>query len=276
MTVYQFYDPQPVLLNLAGIGPIPNGKIYFYEIGTTTPADTWSNYAKGDAYLNANPVLLDSSGRPSTEIWLDGEYTVAVFDGDDVPINTFDMRPAADDAASIPIPEDDEYLGGDGAAYIAKKYRGLPDPTGLIGYFPVSDGEGYVMTPTPEPPVIPEPEIVITTTPNKSFQAGVSDSTTKYFVQVGTGSAPASGSQNTSASVVFPTAFAELWHVSVTQKHNGVTANSSVPSQSNTTESTTGFTTRFSTNENSASSEWNIINSVPFSWMAVGTRTVTP
>lgn len=276
MTVYQFYDPQPVFQNLAGIDPIPNGRVYFYGLGTTTPKDTWSNYAKGAPYLNSNPVLLDSSGRPSTEIWLDGAYTVRVDDGDGVTINTFDMRPAADDSASIPIPGDDQYLGGDGSAYIAKTYRGLPDPTGLVGYYPLSDGEGYVMTPKPEAPVIPDPEIVITATPNKSFRAGVSDSTTKYFEQFGTGSAPASGNQNTTVDIVFPVEFAELWQVSVTQKHNGVTSNGTIPTHSNTAESATGFSARFSTNDNSGNSAWNIINPVPFSWVARGTITVAP
>ena len=151
----------------------------------------------------------------------------------------------------------------------------FPDPSGSAGYILGTDGSNIFWTPQQEIPEPAEPNIVVDGTAN-TFQAGVSDDTTKYFVQTGTGSAPASGSQNTSVSVVFPTAFTELWHVSVMQKHNGVTANSSVPSQSNTTESATGFTVRFSTNENSANSEWNIINSVPFSWMAVGTRTVAP
>lgn len=264
MTVYQFYNPQPVLLNLPGIGPIPNGKVYFYELGTTTPKDTWSDYATGAPVLNSNPVLLDSSGRPSTEIWLDGEYSVKVDDGDDVTIDTFDMRPAADDAASIPIPEEDEYLGGDGSAYIAKTYRGMPDPTGLVGYVPVSDGEGYIMQPLPEAP--PAPEIPIANPSVSIVKVGT------MMFQLGTGTVPAaSGSKTSSVNITFAEAFTGT--PTVFPKNStpgGSTSSGACAVLVSSSESTTGATITANIPDDDSRTEWKLGNATNFSYVAIG------
>jgi hypothetical protein len=55
--------------------PIPGAKLYFYETGTTTPLDTFSDEALENA--NTNPVVADGSGRFGA-IYLDTEnaYTV--------------------------------------------------------------------------------------------------------------------------------------------------------------------------------------------------------
>jgi len=66
----RFINPVPQYLNSAG-DPIVSGEMYFYEIGSTTPKDTYL-----DAELTipaANPVLLDADGRlPDT--YLSGSY----------------------------------------------------------------------------------------------------------------------------------------------------------------------------------------------------------
>ena len=41
--------------------PLSGGKIYFYEVGTSTPVDTYSNIDGSSA--NTNPVILDSRGN---------------------------------------------------------------------------------------------------------------------------------------------------------------------------------------------------------------------
>ena len=278
MSAFQFVNPAPLFFNIPGTAPIgTGGNLHFYDEGTTNPRDTWSDPDLDISHLNPNPVPLDASGRSTVAIWLDGDYTVVLRDSLGDLVWSRPVRSDVIAGLSIPTLVADYIMSNDGSnlAWIDPIGALFPDPAGSAGYILGTDGSNIFWTPQQEIPEPAEPDIVVDDTAN-TFQAGVSDDTTKYFVQTGAGSAPASGSQNTSVSVVFPTAFTELWHVSVTQKHNGVTANSSVPSQSNTTESATGFTVRFSTNENSANSEWNIINSVPFSWMAVGTRTVAP
>ena len=66
--------------------PLALGKIYFYEAGTTTPKDTYTTQA-GDTE-NANPVILDASGRAS--IWGTGSYKEVVKTSADVLISTKD------------------------------------------------------------------------------------------------------------------------------------------------------------------------------------------
>jgi hypothetical protein len=271
---YQSYNPAPVWMDLAGIANIPGGSIQFYEIGgTTTPKATYSAFSGGVA--NSNPVLLDSSGRANTEVWLDGDYTVVVRNADSVAVDTFDMRSPTDNAAVVPVPGDDEYLGGDGVDFIPKTYRGLPDPTGLVGYFPLSDGEGYVMTLLPDAPVIPDPEIVITTTPNKSVQIGVSDDTTKFLTQYGSDSVGPSGTKTVTDSVVFPTAFsAAPWFVDVVPTSGQAATDGAYVTWHVTSISTTGFTVTFNIPDDDSRPEWQIGNTINYIWKAEGTVVV--
>ena len=63
------------------VRPLVGGKVYFYEAGTTTPKDTYTD-ATG-LVSNTNPVILDARGE--ADIWLgDGAYKMVVTDEDDV------------------------------------------------------------------------------------------------------------------------------------------------------------------------------------------------
>lgn len=66
--------------------PLAGGKVYFYEAGTTTPKNTYTDQTGGVA--NANPVILDSAGRAS--IWGTGSYKEVVKTSADVLISTRD------------------------------------------------------------------------------------------------------------------------------------------------------------------------------------------
>jgi hypothetical protein len=48
--------------------PLAGGLIYTYAAGTTTPAVTYTSATGVTA--NTNPVVLDSAGRPPSQIWL--------------------------------------------------------------------------------------------------------------------------------------------------------------------------------------------------------------
>ena len=61
------------------------GFVYFYEVGTSTPKDTYSDSAITTP--NVNPVVLDSAGR--ADIWLSGDYDVKVEDSSNNLIDTF-------------------------------------------------------------------------------------------------------------------------------------------------------------------------------------------
>jgi hypothetical protein len=56
----QFFDNNGVPLN--------GGLLYTYQAGSTTPLTTYTDI--NGTIANANPVVLDSAGRSSTEIWL--------------------------------------------------------------------------------------------------------------------------------------------------------------------------------------------------------------
>ena len=78
----QFFDNQGVVL--AG------GKLNTYVAGTTTPTPTWTDYQQ--MVLNANPIILNSAGRPPNEIWLaDGaRYKFVLTDANDNILGTWD------------------------------------------------------------------------------------------------------------------------------------------------------------------------------------------
>lgn len=56
----QFFTTAGAVLN--------GGKIYTYSAGTTTPLSTYTDSTGNTA--NANPIILNSDGRPPNEIWL--------------------------------------------------------------------------------------------------------------------------------------------------------------------------------------------------------------
>jgi len=66
-----------VLLSSVGVGqqffdnngvPLSGGLIYTYQAGSSTPLVTYTD--NGGTTANANPIVLDSSGRVPNEIWL--------------------------------------------------------------------------------------------------------------------------------------------------------------------------------------------------------------
>lgn len=66
--------------------PLNGGKIYSYEVGTTTAKATYTDSA-GDT-ANANPVVCDSAGRAS--IWLNGPTKLILKTSADVTVYTVD------------------------------------------------------------------------------------------------------------------------------------------------------------------------------------------
>ena len=62
--------------------PLANGKVYFYEAGTRTPKDTYTDVALTSP--NASPVVLDTGGRGT--VFLSGLYKVVLEDVNGVQI----------------------------------------------------------------------------------------------------------------------------------------------------------------------------------------------
>ena len=68
-----FYNPKPQFFT--STGTMASGyQLFFYEPGTTTKKDTYTTSALSVA--NSNPIVLNSRGEASGDIYLDGSYKV--------------------------------------------------------------------------------------------------------------------------------------------------------------------------------------------------------
>jgi hypothetical protein len=70
--------------------PLNAGKIYTYQAGSTTPFATYTD--SNGLIANTNPIILGTSGRPPSEIWLEEGYyyKFVLTDSSDVTIQTYD------------------------------------------------------------------------------------------------------------------------------------------------------------------------------------------
>lgn len=102
--------PAVQLSPLAGAGwqfldnngvPLAGGKLYTYEAGTSTLATTYTSSA--GTVANTNPIVLDASGRPASEIWLvaNDRYKFILKTSADVQIWSFDNIPGVLEISSI-------------------------------------------------------------------------------------------------------------------------------------------------------------------------------
>lgn len=270
---YRFETPAPVYFDIPGKNPLAGGSWAFYERGTTTPKNTWSDPEK--TILNSNPVPLDSSGRLNTNVWLDGEYTAVLKDSIGATQTAKDITSGFDESLVIPELEPG-FLTNDGSNLLWQDIEQnlLPDPTGSTNQYPVTNGGGYVLTNVPEQPEAPDPEIVVDPT-NKTFQAGVSTNTKKYLRQFGSNSAPPSGTYTTTKAVTFPITFLAAPIVQLTTSGGESQPGGPVLAYLQADASTTGFTAGFNVVEGDGDNP-NIVNAVPFQWSADGFVEVVP
>lgn len=116
----RFVNPVPQFyLNNGDIAS--SGKLYFYETGTTTKKDTFSNF--GQTVKNTNPVILSGEGR-CPNIFGSGRYTVVFRDADDIQQWTRDdvelsveLGQYADWSPILTYRVNDIARGSDGAYY---------------------------------------------------------------------------------------------------------------------------------------------------------------
>lgn len=269
---YRLTDPAPVLFNLLGTARAANGSLTFYEKGTTTPTDTWSD--QGLTTPNANPVPLDASGRAETEIWMDGEYTVVAKASDGSTIWTRVVAPEIAPGLAIPslTGKTSWFLSNNGTDLVWQDILALllPDPTGSAGYMVVvnADGTGYLLQPVPEPE---DPAINIEATSNSIGETG---NTSHRFEQTGSGSAEASNTHTTQAAIVFDEAFTTTPIVIPVPSVASVASGGYLVTVSVISKSTTGFTVKFDTNDSEGSSA-NIITPITFDWIAIGRKTIS-
>lgn len=155
----RFIDPIPQYTNDAG-EPLAGGKLYFYESGTTTFRDTYAD--AGLVTPNANPVVLDSAGRPPS-IFLQGNYKLVITDANDVQISSRDPVSGTSSAGeysdwsiSTTYSLNNTVRGSDGYYYISITNNNLGnDPTSsatnwskLVGIVEWNTNETYALNDT--------------------------------------------------------------------------------------------------------------------------------
>jgi hypothetical protein len=103
------------ILNAQGV-VLAGGKIYTYLAGTTTPAPTFTDSTQ--LVPNANPIILDSAGRTTGEIWIQNgtAYKFVVTDSSGNSIGpTLDNIPGINQSTTVLS----EWVGGPVPSFIS-------------------------------------------------------------------------------------------------------------------------------------------------------------
>lgn len=133
-------NPAFFILNGSELTTLAGGSLTFYENGTTTPKDTFSD--AGLTIPNTNPVTLDAEGRSETDIWGSGKYTVVLKNA--VGATQWTRN---DVQADSDIPDQSghasEFLTTDGTDLSWAAVSQVPDVTGQTGKVLTNDGMDY-------------------------------------------------------------------------------------------------------------------------------------
>ena len=264
MSAYQFLNPAPVLFTINGIDPVDGGSLSFYDEGTTSERDTWSNPdLVSPGHLNPNPVPLDAAGRSESAIWLDGNYTVVLRDsfGDEV----WSRVVRSDVTGSLAIPAlAPGFLTNDLSNLLWQDLLLIPDPTGSTNYILSTDGANIFWIPQPEAPEPPTPQYQV----GEDFlRIGT------YLRQWGSGTAPAAPSAKTSSvNVTFAHEFVGLADFAGITISNagGSTPSGAICTYAVTNLTATGMTVTVNMPDDDSNSSWKLSNSTPFRYVVEG------
>jgi len=142
----QFFDDNGV--------PLAGGLIYTYQAGSSTPLATYTT--NGGTIANANPIVLDASGRTPQQLWLltGFSYKFVLQNADGVLIQTLDniypiLQNAPASAPAIPSGGIILWSGSTGSIpatwFLCDGTNGTPD---LRNSFIVGAGSSYAVNAT--------------------------------------------------------------------------------------------------------------------------------
>jgi hypothetical protein len=142
----QFFDDNGV--------PLAGGLIYTYQAGSSTPLVTYTD--NGGTIANANPIVLDASGRTPQQIWLltGYSYKFVLQNADAVLIQTLDniypiLQNAPVSSPAIPVGGIIIWSGSTGSIpatwYLCDGTNGTPD---LRDRFIIGAGNTYAVNAT--------------------------------------------------------------------------------------------------------------------------------
>jgi hypothetical protein len=220
----------------------------------------------------ANPLGLDSAGRPDTELWGDSSYRVRMKNAAGTTIKVIDnVRAPTSSDNQLPAFVADAFLTNDGATASWAAVSQVPDTTGS------EDRVLTVVGGVAAWAALPTQTYDEDNLPGGLVDAGAANG---YFdfgqirVAWGTDTAPTASGITTSKAVTFAQAFASTpWVVLITPGAQNVTSEDTEPSCSYSGASTTGVTAHFFCGgENAGAGTTNITSSIPFSYLVVGPK----
>jgi hypothetical protein len=237
-------------------GTVNNGGlITFYETDLSTLQNTYSD--EGLTVPNTNPVVLDASGRPTTDIWGGSAYGVVITDSLGAnPRTVNNVEPYSGAGAVIPTLVDGDFLTNDGSNLLWQVINQLPDPTGSAGKWITTDGTLFSWATLPSSTTV-------------SGAAGIII-VGAVTIQYGTASVaqPSSGSKTATGTVTFPTPFSAIGGFWLTYTGGSATVSGGNPI-GRAASSATSATVQFDIND-FASDSGGINTSLPFQWLAIG------
>jgi hypothetical protein len=252
---------------------LAGGSLVFYQAGTTTPQDVYGD--KDLTVNNGSTIDLDSSGRPSVDVWADttDAYFMEVYDASSVKQGELDNMEVPGGAGQIiPIPDDGEYLSGDGTNFIAVSLDGklLPDMAGNANKILGTDGSLASWVAKPADGAAGVSDIVITSSSVK-LSNGTNHSLRQFKAETVTGT----GALEVTKSITFDTAYSSAPKVLVTVTGTNASAASNVEVHTRVSAiSTTGFTVVFSNRTGGSSADLSgnglLTGTVSFNWEAIG------
>lgn len=245
---------------------LPGGYVSFFVAGTTTPADVY-----GDRDLttnNGDTIDLDASGRLEHECWADttDAFFAELYDSDDVKQGEISyMEVPGGSGQVIPVPEEGEFLTGDGTNFAVATIREVPDPTGNSNKVLSNDGTALIWAAKPS-----------------DGAAGTSDTSTSATgftignkrVQWGSGTGVNAGGRTQTVDITFPVAFSAVPEIVLPVPSNSNLATSTnMPTPSVISKTTTGATIKWTMGEQDDSgSTWNFNAGVNFTYLAIGAK----
>jgi hypothetical protein len=164
----------------------------------------------------------------------------------------------------VPVPNEGEFISGDGTNYALVTVREVPDPTGQSNKILGTDGSSVFWVTRPADGTNGAAGVSDIANASGSVRIGT------LLIQWGSGSAAASGTDTTSATITFGTAFSATPYFVVPSVTVASVNGTSLVATSYTSPSTTGCTINFNNADRHFDGSSKLTSAIPFTYIAVG------
>ena len=264
MPAFKLFDKLQTFYGDAGQA-LPGGYLKFYVAATTTPQSVYGDRALSTN--NGSQIALTSSSRLAHECWADttDAFFVELYNAADVKQGEISyVEVPGGSGQTIPVPNEGEFLTGDGSNFLVETIRQVPDPTGNTGKILGNDGTLLQWVVKPSDGAAGTSDIDVD---SNGFSVG------DYRVTVGSGTGTNVGGRSQTASVTFPEAFGSAPDsVAVTVTNVGeLSSFGNTPTVRVTNKTATGCSIAFKLSElDDDRSGFDFSTAVTFTYVAFG------